>query len=52
MASNKLNDWVYTQAIISGSNVVNDSCLRSMYTSLNNLVKSLCHENTNQDTLT
>ena len=52
MTSNKLmEDWVYTESI-SCSNMVNDSCVRSMFTSLNNLIKSLCHRKTKQDTLT
>ena len=52
MTSNKLmEDWVYTESI-SCSNMVNDSCVRSMFTSLNNLIKSLCHRKTKQDTFT
>ena len=35
-----------------GWRMVNDSCVRSMFTSLNNLIKRLCHRKTNQDTLT
>ena len=46
-----MKDWVYTEAV-SWSNVVSDSFVRSMFRSLNNLIKSLCQRKTNQDPLT